>query len=178
MVVTGDASPRLPKFVASFQLLDPYRCRDVSQIIFVAWANNFIIPGAFVRISIPRIQADTMQTHDSHAIGPLRILSRCHSSFARRDRLRCIEGKTGDVTDRSNFLALITGRKRMCRIFDDFQIVLFGDFQYLDPYCTAGPPICTGMIALVFEVIAASICLGSKFRVSGSQSTSTGLALK
>ena len=118
-----------PKSVASFQLLDSQRCSDIGQIVLVARANNFIIPRAFISIPIPGIQTNAMETHHSHAIGPIRILSRRHASFTCRNCLRCIERETSDVTDRANFLAVISGRQRMSCILYHFQIVMSGKLK-------------------------------------------------
>ena len=64
---------------------------------------------------------------------------------------------------------------RLAGVFDHRHVVLLGMARMVSR-SAAEPPICTGMIAAVRSVIAASSLAGSIWNVSRSESTKTGMA--
>src|SRR5439155_2666508 len=116
-----DAPSGIAECRAFLQLLDADGGANVGQIVFESRAKHFIVPRAFLRVALPSIVADTMQTHHAHSIGPLRVVGGGHAAFARSDRLGSVKRKAGNVADGAYFFPLITSRERMRSIFDHGQ---------------------------------------------------------
>src|SRR4030095_12093510 len=98
-------------------------------VVLESRVENVVVPRTFLRIAFPGIMAYSMETHHPHPLSPLRIFSCCHSPFACRDCLSRIERETGDVSNRSNSLAVIVGRQCVSGILNHFQIVTSGKLQ-------------------------------------------------
>ena len=77
------------------------------------------------------------------------------AAFAAAQVLEVVQAEGADVAERAGLLALVLGAVGLAGVLDHVQVVLPGDRQ--DRSRSAGRPwMCTGMIALVRSVMAAS----------------------
>ena len=108
------------------------------------------------------------------ARGELFVVGGDHASFAGRDDLVAVEGEGGDVSQTSGRLAMIPGAMRLRGVLDDDEAAPPGDgsrFVHRDRTAVGvhGDERVRGPIV-------ASTCVRSRFQVTGSASTSTGVA--
>src|SRR5437773_8255305 len=75
-----------------------------------------------------------MKRHELHSLGQSPVVRHCHAAFTGGDCLVCVEGIAGDafgavapVLPGCVLVISPTGRKSMCRIFDDPKIVSCGE---------------------------------------------------
>src|SRR4026208_246865 len=123
MIEGGISFPRLPEAVTLFQLGKPQGRGNIGQIVFEPWKENFVVPGSFCRIAVPRIAAQAMQTHHPGPSGILRVVGGQHAAFTGGNVFRCIEGKTRALANASDRFPVISSWKRVRGIFYDPQIV-------------------------------------------------------
>src|SRR5262245_3894457 len=101
--------PPLPKPITLLELLDADGCRYVSQVIFVAGEEDFIVPGALRAVPLPRVFTYPVEAHDPHPLHPLGVLGRRHATFTSCDCLGHVEREAGDIADRPYHLSPMAG---------------------------------------------------------------------
>src|SRR3989442_15858920 len=96
---------------------------DIGHVIFVAWLQCLIVPGAFGSIALPRIAADAVQGHHCNTFRILRVWCGDHTTLSRRQRLCRIETKSSEIADGAYHPPLIFRGKCMGSIFDHMQAI-------------------------------------------------------
>src|SRR5262249_62319324 len=100
------------------QLCNAQGCQNVGQIHLVSCIHNFVIPGAFLRIPVPCIAADSMKTHCRCPIGQSWIVGCQHASFRCCDCLRGIEAERRKLGNSPNAQSAIPCRQGVCCVFN------------------------------------------------------------
>src|ERR1700738_902208 len=106
-VAIGNRRSALPHGITFFQLGKTKRGLKIGQVVLVSGFENVVEPGSFRAITLPGVFADAMKAQNAHAFGELRVLRGGHSTFAGGKCFRCIEGKTGDIAERSNHSVVV-----------------------------------------------------------------------
>src|SRR5260370_33017206 len=107
---------------------------DIGHVVFESRAGNVVMPGPLAAITLPGVAAHAMQAPDA-SLFEQAWLSGKHSSFRRGHVFRGVEGEAGQhgdcgiAAERSYFLALISSRQGMSRVFNDGASILGGNVE-------------------------------------------------
>src|SRR5215472_14109390 len=110
--------PSLLHFLAVRELDYSQRGLWIGKIVFVSRLGDFVTPAAFCRVSLPRVTAHPMRSHQSNAICQRGVVCGHHSTLARCQRLGCIKTERGHRTQRPNVLSLVLCGNRVGSIFN------------------------------------------------------------
>src|SRR5215472_4993563 len=81
-------SPSPLHFLAVRELDDSQRGLWIGKIVLVSRLCDFVTPGAFCRVSLPRVTAHPMRSHQSNAICQRGVVCGHHSTLARCQHLQ------------------------------------------------------------------------------------------
>src|SRR5262245_20979071 len=76
-----DSLSLLPKPITLPELLNADGRSHIRQVVFITGGDDLIVPGAFGSVPFPGIFTDPMETHDTHPLCPLGIISCRHTTF-------------------------------------------------------------------------------------------------
>src|SRR5271157_4196659 len=68
--------------IALGQLHEAHSRLKIRKIVFESRFQYLIKPGSVAAITLPSVSFNTMQAHESHALGSLLVIGRYHSTFA------------------------------------------------------------------------------------------------
>ena len=123
IVHPGDLVPSHIEVIAFLELVDSDRGGNIRHIVFESGFVNLVVPTPFGRITLPGVLTDSMEPHDSHGLGVLVIVRRCHAAFAGRDVFVRVEAEGRDVSDRAHHFSLVSCRKSVGRILDHLDAI-------------------------------------------------------
>src|SRR5262245_22680080 len=112
--------------------MDTYRGRNVRQVVFVSWSCDLIVPAA-AGIPVPSIIRKSVERHEAHPPGQVRVVRHGHAALTSRHGLVGIKRKAAHRG--SSFAAPLPGlfltappggRKSMDSVFNDPQAVDLG----------------------------------------------------
>ena len=78
------------------------------------------------------LRLGAMHTQYSHSFGEFVIVGNHHAPVAVRTEIfGGKEAEAAEIPDRSHLTPSVLGTNRLCRVFDDIEVVLFGNFHDL-----------------------------------------------
>src|SRR5690349_1022963 len=92
------------KGIRPFQLHNSDGGRDIGEVVFVAWSNNFIVPGRIdLSVAVECIAVNTVKTHNSGSLCKCIVRRDYHAALSGGDGLIRVKTKDGCVgSSRSN----------------------------------------------------------------------------
>src|SRR6266850_2855994 len=95
----------------------------IRKVVLESRFQHFIKPRSISPIPFPSVAFNTMEAHETHALGSLQVIGGYHSTFAGCQRLGRIKTEAGELADLPHAFSPVLRRERVSGIFDDPQLM-------------------------------------------------------